>query len=216
MGRPREHGPETRELLLTIAARVLNDEGVGALSVRRLGAEADVSARAVYSLFGDMRGLLAELFRRGCETMVHLHEQVPINADPIAEIGQLALAYRRGALEQRELYGLMFERAAPGFRPDEADIVFAMRSLDRVHQAVTRAIGRRRRLDPEVISRQLWALVHGLASLELRGYLAAPAEAEQVWRNAISALSHGLLEPQTARQPNTKHLPAVRPSAPSV
>src|SRR6476661_4563994 len=116
MGRPREHGPETRELLLTIAARVLNDEGVAALSVRRLSTEANVSARAVYSLFGDMRGLLAELFRRGCETMVRLHERVPVNPDPLAVIGELALAYRHAALEQRELYGLMFERAATGFQ----------------------------------------------------------------------------------------------------
>jgi hypothetical protein len=84
-----------------------------------------------------------------------------------------------------------------------------MRSLDRVHQAVTRAIGRRH-LDPDVISRQLWALVHGLASLELRGYLATPADAEQAWRDAISALADGLLGPPTARRPNNRHQPAVR------
>jgi AcrR family transcriptional regulator len=191
MGRPREHGPETRERLLDIAARTLAEEGVGALSVRRLSAEADVSARAVYSLFGDMRGLLAALFCRGFETMVRLHEQVPVNRDPLVEIEQLALAYRQGATEQRELYGVMFERAAPGFQPDQNDIAFAERSLDRVRQAVRRAIGRRR-MDAEVASHQLWAMVHGLASLELRGVLGNDREAEAIWRSSIKALAHGL------------------------
>src|SRR5215475_1257673 len=191
MGRPREHGPETRERLLAIAARVLAEEGVGALSVRRLSTEAEVSARAVYSLFGDMRGLLAALFCRGFETMVRLHEQVPVNRDPLAEIEQLALAYRQGAIEQRELYGLMFERAAPGFEPDKQDIAFAERSLERVRQAVRRAIGRRR-MDATVVSHQLWALVHGLASLELRGVLGPEQDAEPIWRSSVNAFAYGL------------------------
>jgi hypothetical protein len=34
----------------------------------------------------------------------------------------------------------------------------------------------------------LWALVHGLASLELGGALGAPADAEALWCDAVSAL----------------------------
>jgi AcrR family transcriptional regulator len=178
--------------MLDAAARILDEEGVGALSVRRLAAEADVSGRAVYSLFGDMRGLLAALYRSGFETMVRRHEQVPINRDPRVEIEQLALAYRRAALERKELYGLMFERAAAGFRPDRDDVAFAMRSLERVEQAVGRALGGRPR-DVETVTLQLWALVHGLASLELRGALGPPRTARERWLGAIRSFTTGAL-----------------------
>lgn len=192
MGRPREHGAETRELLLTAAARLLNEEGATALSVRRLTSEVDVSGRAVYSLFGDMRGLLAALYRRGFETMAQLHEEVPRQDDPLAEILCLAMAYRRAALEQRELYGLMFERTVPSFSPDGEDIVFAMRSLERVQDAVARAIGPGQGRDPRTVALQMWAVVHGLASLELKGVYGEPEAAVSCWHEAVSAMTAGL------------------------
>jgi AcrR family transcriptional regulator len=194
MGRPREHGPETREQLLTAAARLLDEEGVAGVSVRRLSTEVDVSSRAIYSLFGDMTGLLTELYRRGIQTMVRLHEQVPRRDDPLAEIQALAVAYRRGALEQRELYALMFERAVPSFCPDEEDIAYALRSLARVEDAVTRAIALRPRdqRDPHLVTLQLWAVVHGLASLELRGALGDQTAAASHWQDTTSAIIRGL------------------------
>lgn len=193
MARPREHGPEARAKLLAAAARILGEEGVEALSVRRLSDEVGVSPRAIYSLFGGMPGVIAALFRHGVEAMVTLHERVRRRPDARAEIIALALAYRQGALEQRDLYGLMFERAVPSFRPDEAEITYAMRSLGRVQQAVERAVvqyGSSR--DPGQTARQLWAVVHGLASLELRGVFGPPAHAEAVWRDTIAAVLAGL------------------------
>jgi AcrR family transcriptional regulator len=201
MGRPREHGSETREKLLATAARLLDEEGVAALSVRRLSTEADVSARAVYSLFGDMRGLLAALFRTGAQTMVRRHEEVPRQQDPVAEILPLALAYRRAALEQRELYGLMFERAAPAFQPDQQDITYAMRSLERVVDAVARAVALHGlEDDPLSVATGLWGVVHGLASLELHGFLGDPQAAQLIWRRTITAATTGLFPP--ARNPS--------------
>jgi AcrR family transcriptional regulator len=200
MGRPREHGPEAREQLLRAAARLLNDEGPAALSVRRLSAEVGVSSRAVYSLFGDMRGLIGELCRRESETMVRLHEAVPRQANPVAEIRALALAYRQAALEYPELYRLMFERAVPVFSPSDDDVAYAMRSMARVEDAVTRALRQhRRRRDPRQVTLQLWAVVHGLASLELRGALGDPASAEASWRDTIAAVTAGLFAERRTR-----------------
>ena len=41
-------------------------------------------------------------------------------------------------------------------------------------------------------SHQLWALVHGLASLELRGVFGNEQDAEAIWRNSIRAFAYGL------------------------
>src|SRR5262245_38954576 len=99
MGRPKEHGPQTRAALLTAAAEILHTEGATAVSVRRVAAAANVSTRAVYSLFDDKDGLLRALSVDVAETMRRHHEAVPEHPDPVAEIVELALAYRAAALE---------------------------------------------------------------------------------------------------------------------
>jgi AcrR family transcriptional regulator len=194
MGRPREHGPETRERLLETAARILADEGIAALSVRRLAGDTGVSTRAIYSLFTGMPALVAALLRRGAESMVRLHEEVPKSPDPVVEIPALAQAYRQGALAQPDVYALMFERRSSPVARAPEEIAFAMRSFDRVHDAVVRAIVQRglRNRDSGLMTRQLWAVVHGLASLELRGALGSPAEADAAWQSTMLAVTTGL------------------------
>ena len=194
MGRPREHGPETRERLLETAARILAEEGIAALSVRRLAGDAGVSTRAIYSLFSGMPAVLTALFRRDADGMVRRHEEVPKTADPVGEIALLAQAYRQGALDQPDLYALRFERRTSpvAFAPE--DVAYAMRSFDRVQDAVVRAIEQRRLRDrdPALMTRQLWAVVHGLASLELRGALGPPVEADKAWQSTVHAVTTGL------------------------
>src|SRR5690349_20976719 len=106
MGRPKEHGEETREQLLEAAARLLSEEGVHEVSVRRLAQEAGTSTRAIYSLFGSKEGLLRAMFRRAADTFARIHAAVPVQDDPLDELIPLGFAYRQSALEEPELYGL--------------------------------------------------------------------------------------------------------------
>jgi AcrR family transcriptional regulator len=193
MGRPKEHGEETRERLLETAGRILAEEGAGAVSVRRLADEAGTSTRAIYSLFGSKEGLLAAMFRQAADTFVRLHDAVPVADDPLDELTPLGFAYRQAALEQPNLYGLLFGRAVPGFVPSEDDIRYAQRSQYRVVDALERAAGQGLITgDPWAISNQGWALVHGLASLELMGCLGPPEVAETTWRGALDTMEAGL------------------------
>jgi AcrR family transcriptional regulator len=193
MGRPKEHGEETREQLLDTAARLLSEEGVGAVSVRRLAAEVGTSTRAIYSLFGSKEGLLTALFRRVAETFVRLHDAVPVADDPFDELVPLGLAYRQSALEQPHLYGLLFGAAVPGFRPSEEDMRYAQRSQFRVVDTLERAAKRGQiTRDPWKIADEGWGLVHGLASLELMGCLGPPEAAEAIWLGALRTMEAGL------------------------
>lgn len=188
MGRPPEHDERTAERLLGVAARLLSTEGVDAVTVRRVAQEAGTTTRAVYSLFGDKEGLLRRMYHDAAEAMRHRHERVPESDDPLTEITALALAYRRAALEQSHAYGL-FMGFVPGFRATQEDRDLATRSLRRVLAALTRFVdagvfpGR----DPRALGMQLWGQVHGLATLELQGYLGPRRQAEQRWRDAIAA-----------------------------
>jgi AcrR family transcriptional regulator len=199
MGRPREHGPETRERLLDAAARLLATEGLPALSVRRLSADVGVSSRAVYSVFGGMTGVLSALYRRAADVMNQHHEAVPRQDDPLAEIAELALAYRRGALAQRDLYGLYLERAVPSFCPSDDDVAYAMRAHNRAREAFGRACAAfAPASDPAFLTLQAWALLHGLSSLEIGGMLGSADEAETTWRAALDAMLRGLFPSGTA------------------
>jgi AcrR family transcriptional regulator len=193
MGRPKEHGEETREQLLEAAARLLSEEGVDAVSVRRLALEVGTSTRAIYSLFGSKDGLLTAMYRRAAETFNRIHQAVPVQPDPLDELVPLGLAYRQSALEEPHLYGLLFGGAVPGFRPSEEDMRLAQRSQVRVVDTLERAAkaGQITR-DPWKIADEGWGLVHGLASLELMGCLGPPEAAEATWLGALRTMLAGL------------------------
>jgi AcrR family transcriptional regulator len=191
MGRPKEHGTSTREALLAAATEILGKDGVSAVTVRRVAEHAGTTTRAVYALFGDKDGLLRALFRLEAETMRRHHEAVPVDEDPIRELHALADAYRAAAHEQPQLYGLFIGSTA--VRPTEEDIAVSFRAFQRVQEAIGRAVkrGLLRDGDQETLGRQLWAVVHGLASLELAGCLGDSDEAAAHWHGLTSACLAG-------------------------
>ena len=192
MGRPKEHGEETREQLLDAASRILSEEGVGAVSVRRVASDVGTSTRAVYSLFGSKQELLRALYRRAADTFTRIHDAVPTEEDPLDEMIPLGMAYRQSALAEPHLYWLLFGQAVPGFRPTEEDMRSAQRSQLRVVDALERAAKKGLlRGDPWEIAVQGWAVVHGLASLELMGCLGPPDAAEATWRGTLRAMDAG-------------------------
>lgn len=191
MARPREHDDTTRRTLLDRAATILAAEGLTAVSVRRVAAEADTTTRAVYSLFGAKDGLLRAMYLEGFETLRRQTEAVPVTDDPLADIFALAWAYRVSAVRNRHLYGLMFDRL-PGWTPTAEDRSSARRTLRPLGAAVGRAV-EAGLFTSEVRSAtlQLWALVHGLASLELAGDLGDERDADAQWREAVAAAIRG-------------------------
>ena len=217
MGRPREHDEQTRETLLVVAGKILDTDGAQQLTVRRLAEDAGVSTRAVYSLFGGMPGVLAELFRIGAEDMAARHEAVPQQDDAAQEILPLALAYRAGALAHPDSFQLSYGRT--GLRFEAADEVVAIlwRCYDRVLDAVERALDQRGLADrdPQQTTLGLWGTVHGHASLELLGSLGPPPAAEAVWRATITSLVAALFPgpPGPVSPPVRRPAPSRRPPA---
>src|SRR5262249_34248026 len=111
VGRPKEHGMQTRQALLDVAAKIVGAEGEQAVTVRRVADAAGTTTRAVYSLLGDRDGMLRALFEVAADTMRRHHETVPIDPDDSArEFRSLALAFRAAALEQPNLYQLWLGR----------------------------------------------------------------------------------------------------------
>lgn len=173
---PYHHG-ELRPALIAAAKTLLDEGGVGAVSLRETARRVGVSPTATYRHFADKDSLLAaaaaEGFREFGAALIAAARDRP---DPLPAMG---MAYVRFALSRRGLFRLMFgpEMANRARYPElktAADQAFS--SLRGGVDAG--ACGER---DRHLVAISAWALVHGLAQLFLDGIL-PEAEAETLCR----------------------------------
>jgi len=154
--------------LLDTAGKRLADEGPQALSLRKLAAEAGTSTTAVYSLFGGKPELMAAIHAEADRRFGDELSAVEATDDPLADLNRLALAYRNFALTNPHLYVVMFGRSAPEEQDEQFDAA-ADQTFGPLLGMVRRAADAGLLLDvePADIAMGLWAIVHGLMSLEL-------------------------------------------------
>ena len=163
--------------LIDEAGRILSTDGAAALSLRRLATAIGTSTMAIYTRYGDKQGLLAAMYRAGFERLGAALEAVSTGGDPLTELAELGFAYRRTARANPHLYDLMFGRPVATFTPAPGDKAVA----DAAYRPLVRGV--QRCLDSgalvaqptegaaERIASYLWAVSHGVVSLELGGHL---------------------------------------------
>src|SRR4029453_19422854 len=111
MGRPREHDDTTAAALLAAAERILAEEGLQALSLRRLAEAADTTTRAVYSLFGNKDGLIVALSQRAFALLGAAIAELPATPDPATDLVEAGVAvFRRFALDHASLFRLAVQQ----------------------------------------------------------------------------------------------------------
>jgi AcrR family transcriptional regulator len=182
-----------RGALLEAAARVLAEEGPAALSTRRLAAEVGASTMAVYTWFGGMPELLRALLREGFRRFGERLRSVEPTEDPVCDLARLAAAYRSNALENPYLYDMMFGRGHRLAEPTEADAAEALGTFQILVEHLERCVDAGRfRCDPLSGARQTWALMHGLASLELAGIGAGSEPDDELYLQSFLTRAVGL------------------------
>jgi AcrR family transcriptional regulator len=193
MGRPRIHDAHTAEALLDAAERIAQDEGVDAVTVRRVADEVGTTTRAVYSAFGSKEGLLVGLGRRAFAILQRGLEQLPQTDDPGADLVEAGLqVFRRFAVEHPSLYriGIQQEIGDPSLAEGYRDAAWtALEVLDaRVERLA--AAGQLGSVPPRDARRAFHAMCEGFAAMELRGFLPS-GEQERVWREGLAAVVRG-------------------------
>jgi AcrR family transcriptional regulator len=180
----KTHTEDVATRLVDEAGRILSAEGAAALSLRRLAAATGTSTMAVYTLFGDKQGLIAAMYRAGFERLgAALRGAATGDDEPLQALAKLGYAYRQAALANPHLYDLMFGRPVAAFEPDAVDKEIAdaayrplVEQVQRCHDAGVLVA------DPvaggaERVAFYLWAVSHGMVSLELAGQL--PGDEDQ-------------------------------------
>jgi AcrR family transcriptional regulator len=172
--------------MLQAAIALLDEHGPDALQTRKVASAAGTSTMAVYTHFGGMRALIAEVAEEGVRQF-DAALTVPQTADPVTDLFVAGAAYRRYAIEHPHMYRLMFgSTSAHGINAPAgnvltltvAEIEQHAPSFARLVRAVHRSIlaGRITACsaddDAAVVATasQFWALIHGFVMLELAGY----------------------------------------------
>ncbi|WP_369816418.1 TetR/AcrR family transcriptional regulator [Mycobacterium sp. 852014-50255_SCH5639931] len=175
-----------RDEMLSAAVDLLNEHGPDALQTRKVAGAAGTSTMAVYTHFGGMRGLIAEVAAEGYRQF-DAALMVPETADPVADVFALGAAYRRYAIERPHMYRLMFgSTSAHGIHAPAGNVLaLTVAEIERHIPSfahVVRAVQRSARAgritvgsaadDATVVSTaaQFWALLHGFVMLELAGF----------------------------------------------
>jgi AcrR family transcriptional regulator len=195
MPRPATYDASTRAALLRAAGRILTEEGAAALTVRHLAAQVGATTSAIYALFGSKLGVVRAMFRDGFAHLANRLAEVS-EEDPATRIYALGQAYRRAALYQPHLYQVMFACPVPGFVPNADDAALSNSTLMVLKAAVESALAAGVvRGDADTLTVGLWAVVHGLASLELVGQLGPPVDPDTVWDITLRAAIAGVAQP---------------------
>lgn len=193
MGRPREHDQGTAEALLNAAERIVEADGLDALSVRGLAIEVGTSTRAVYSLFGSKDGLISALGERTFRLLGSAVEALPTTQDAARDLVEAGVSgFRCLVVDHPGLFKLGIQQTyttaeqVVEIRTAAARAwkVLAARVVQLEHQG---GLGTR---SVHEAATAFHALCEGLAALEIRGELPADT-AERHWRNALTDLVEG-------------------------
>lgn len=170
------HHGSLREELIDACVRLIEDEGIAAVSLRRVAREAGVSPGAPYHHFPDRAALLSAISARGFE-MLTADLLRAVGTSPGAsgadDVARAVAAYVAFARRESGHFQVMFrpELSEPEKHPAVQE------AGDAALKVLTDLVDRLGVADPQAVGITLWALGHGLASLTLDGQLALKAAA---------------------------------------
>ena len=179
---------DLRREMIEVAAEIIGNEGLDALSVRRVAAEVGASTMVVYTQFVDKDGLvdaaIAEAFERFATALSSVQHD-----DPFQHLRAQGRSYRAFALRNPSWYRLVFSRSGERSAMPPA----SSRAFDTLSRAIGRVFAEldRSAKDIEPAALNVWATTHGLVSLELSG--ACPVEhADQAFEGMLDFIEAAL------------------------
>ena len=176
-----------RDELVHAAVALLDEHGPDALQTRKVAGAAGTSTMAVYTHFGGMRSLIAEVAEEGWGQF-DAAQSVPQTDDPVTDLMATGIAYRRFAIERPHMYRLMFgSTSAHGIRaPIHSVLTLNMAKIEQDYPSFAHVVHGVHRCmlagrfpaagsandDANVVATagQFWSQMHGFVMLELAGF----------------------------------------------
>ncbi len=169
-----------RNRLVAAALAVLERDGPAAIQARTVAGEVGASTMAVYTHFGGMPTLIEAMMREGLARFAEHTRAVADTDDPMADLIAGGLAYGDFAMQNPQLYRLLFglsdfgkvdKLLADGATP--WDLAEGVDALSVLVAAVERVIesGRIRPQEPAPAATQILSATHGFVLLAMGGFI---------------------------------------------
>lgn len=168
--REKEH---LKALILNGAKKLFVERGIEQTTIRNIADEIEYSVGTVYVYYKDKNTILHDLHTAGfTELGGHFKELFNIN-DPMERLRKMGRVYIKFALENSEMYDLMFNLKAPMEFLDavnaeewnEGKATFAVLSQT-VGECLDKGHFKGHSLEP--LAFMIWSMVHGMCCLEIR------------------------------------------------
>jgi AcrR family transcriptional regulator len=163
------------EMIATIvqAARdIMREEGVAALNLNEIARRLGMKPPSLYEYFPNKMALYDHLFRLGTRLFLEKVAEVQTaeNLSIWEQIEQILTVYLQTAIDNPELFKLVYERHVPGFVPSEASMAEAVAGLENTNEHLRRLLSTAE-IDVELPVDQmrdiLITLMHGISALHL-------------------------------------------------
>jgi AcrR family transcriptional regulator len=202
--RRKQHHDELRVKILDAARELFVEEGVEAVSMRKIADKIGYSATTLYNYYQDKDSLLHALCEADFGTLQESFKKIGRIVNPVERMRKLGQAYISFALQYPSHYRLMFmtprvHREEPCNEiergdPDQDAYAFLRAT---VVEGMAAGAFRDELDDPDLLSQIVWSGVHGVASLHLimgHDQWVQWRPVAQVARIAIDVMIRGLIK----------------------
>lgn len=138
--RRAERYAATRREILDAAWEVVRADGLGALSMRELGARVGMRAQSLYAYFPSKFAIFDAMFAESNEELLRRLTALKPARDPVAALRAEKRVFIEFCVEDPARHQLLFQRTIPGFQPSPEAYAPALEVLE-FGRAALRACG---------------------------------------------------------------------------
>lgn len=160
-------------LILKGAKKLFLEKGIEQTTIRNIADEIEYSVGTVYVYFKDKNAILHDLHSIGFQELGGYFQELSSVEDPMERLRKMGFMYIKFALENQEMYDLMFNIKAPmefleNSNNDDWDEGAA--TFGHVKKTIEECIVKGHFVghNVEPLSFMVWSLVHGMCCLQIR------------------------------------------------
>jgi len=164
--RRSRHREEARRGILDATEAILLEDGIELFSIRKLATRCGFTAPTIYHYFRDKDGLIDALLEERFSRLLQRVRRVRLGPDPVANMREHARAFLRFGRANPAFYQLMMRAPRDG---QERTVRAAEQTREIMSGPIEEllAAGRLCTDDLAAAQQSLWALLHGLISLQI-------------------------------------------------
>ena len=162
-----------KTLILQGAKKLFLEKGIEQTTIRNIADEVNYSVGTVYVYFKDKNAILHDLHTIGFQELGSSFIDLFIIEDPMERLRKMGILYLKFAIENSEMYDLMFNVKAPMEfieNCEEVDWNEGIGTFDALKNTVLQCMEKGHFVghNLEPLAFMIWSLVHGMCCLEIR------------------------------------------------